>query len=254
MKIATWNVNSLRVRLEHVLAWLKMASPDVLALQEIKMVDEVFPVEAFQALGYHSVFSGQATYNGVAILSKEIPQVLARDFPDYVDPQRRLLAVKIRDLFILNIYVPNGSEVGSEKYQYKLAWLDHLEQFLRKMLQEHPKLVVLGDFNIAPSDEDVHDPVAWQGSILVSPSEREAFNRLIQLGFEDSFLRMPVARRFTWWDYRMGAFKRNHGARIDHIMISGVLVNDLKGFEIDTQPRAWERPSDHTPVMIKLDY
>ena len=211
---ATWNVNSLRVRLEHVLAWLGTASPDVLALQETKIVDGVFPHEAFAALGYHCIFSGQPTYNGVAILSK-IPGEDSRvivDFPDFLDPQRRILGMQIQGLFILNIYVPNGAEVGSEKYQYKLAWLSHLERFLKETLREHPKLVVLGDFNIAPSDEDVHDPVAWQGSVLVSPQEREALGRIMQLGFADSFLLAspPGSDRFSWWDYRMGAFRRNH--------------------------------------------
>lgn len=253
MKIATWNVNSLRVRLDHVLSWLRMTSPDVLALQETKVTDDLFPVAAFEALGYYSACSGQSTYNGVALLTKSpLSTEVVTDFADFRDDQRRILGISYQDLYLLNVYVPNGSAVGSEKYKYKLQWLMHLHAFLAERLCAHPKLVVLGDFNIAPTDQDIHDPAAWEGSILVSPAEREAWQALLSLGLCDSLAHTSC--HYTWWDYRQGAFRRNHGARIDHILLSKTLASSLQTCHIDREPRGWERPSDHTPVVVTLDY
>lgn len=251
MKIASWNVNSLRVRLEHVLAWLKTASPDVLALQETKVTDELFPVAEFEALGYRCVFSGQPTYNGVAILTKSPLASDVVDAPYFVDTQRRVLGVLYQEVYILNVYVPNGSAVGSEKYHYKLQWLMSLEAFLKKKLAEYPRLVVLGDFNIAPTNQDIHDPQAWEGSILVSPQEREAWRRLLSLGLFDSL--SQTSDQYTWWDYRNASFRRNHGARIDHVLLSKALASSLQSCHIDKDPRGWVRPSDHAPVVVRLD-
>lgn len=254
MKIATWNVNSLRVRLEHVLTWLKAVSPDVLALQETKVTDTLFPVETFQAVGYYAIFSGQPTYNGVALLAKSpfLTNTAVTHFPDCLDDQRRVLGIPYQDVYILNLYVPNGAAVGSEKYGYKLTWLAHLEAFLREKLCEYPKLVVLGDFNIAPGDQDVHNPAVWEGSVLVSPPERDAWQRLLSLGLFDSLSHTSGA--YTWWDYRHGAFRQNHGARIDHVLLSKTLASLLQSCHIDREPRGWERPSDHAPVIVRLDY
>lgn len=254
-KIATWNVNSINVRLSHVLEWLEVASPDVLALQEIKVTDDKFPAEAFKDAGYFSVFSGQKTYNGVAILSKAAiaPQNLLTDFPDFNDPQRRVMGMMIGDIFVLNLYVPNGSVVDSDKYAYKLEWLGRLYDYLKEKLAEHKKVIVLGDFNIAPRDQDVHDPKAWEGSVLVSDRERAALQKIMDLGFVDSFVHAPEGETiFSWWDYRMAAFRRNLGVRIDHILLSEMLVPALSSCIIDKTPRKWERPSDHAPVIAVL--
>ena len=253
MKIATWNVNSLRVRLPQVLQWLESAQPDFLALQETKTTDDVFPETDLLAAGYHALFSGQKTYNGVAILSRTPGRDIITDIPGLEDPQRRVLATTYGDVRLINLYVPNGESIESDKYQYKLNWLDKLAEWLKSELQQHAKLVVVGDFNIAPADADVHDPVAWKDSVLCSPAERAAFHRLLGLGLCDSFRNFEQPENsFSWWDYRMNAFRRNRGLRIDHILASTALCKACSACNIDKVPRAWERPSDHTPVVAEF--
>lgn len=253
MKIASWNVNSLRVRLPHVLAWLESAKPDVLALQELKIPDDVFPVQELEQAGYHAVFSGQKTYNGVAILSKEKATDVVTDFPDIQDPQRRVLCATIDGVRILNVYIPNGQDVESDKYQYKLAWLKAMHAFLKSELQKHDKLVVLGDFNIAPEDIDVHNPASWKGKVLCSKPEREALQKIMSLGLYDCFRELnPDDQLFSWWDYRLNAFKRDMGLRIDLILATEAMLEQCKSGYIDQYPRTLERPSDHTPVVAEF--
>lgn len=252
-KIATWNVNSLRVRLPQVLEWLTTAKPDVLALQETKLLDTDFPAVDLQAVGYHSVFSGQKTYNGMAILSRESGQDIVTALPGMEDPQKRVLTMTVGQYRIINLYVPNGESVGSEKYAYKQAWLEKATIFIQSELKRHPKLIVLGDFNIAPEDQDVHDPAEWEGKVLFSAPERAAFQDLLQLGLRDCFRLKPQPdKSFSWWDYRMNAFKRNRGLRIDHILASSLLAPYCTQCLIDKVPRGWERPSDHTPVLAEF--
>jgi exodeoxyribonuclease-3 len=253
-KIATWNVNSLKVRLGHVLDWLAAEKPDVLALQETKTVDENFPLEQIEAAGYRAAFAGQKTYNGVATLSLAAGEELATELPGLNDPQRRILASTIDGVRVLNVYVPNGQEVGSEKYAYKLDWLEKLRGYLAAELSRHPRLVVLGDFNIAPEDRDVHDPEAWRGKILCSDPERAALGALLDLGLRDLFRLFDQEERlFSWWDYRMLGFRRNHGLRIDLILASKPLAEACTACRIDKEPRRLERPSDHTPVVAELE-
>lgn len=253
MKIATWNVNSLRVRLPHVLAWLQEAKPDVLALQEIKMQDQDFPHAAIQEAGYVAVVSGQKTYNGVAVLSREASTNVVKDIVGLEDPQRRMLAATINGVRIINLYVPNGESVVSDKYQYKLHWLNKLIAFLKNEIQQHPQTVILGDFNIAPAEIDVHDPQSWQGQVLFSDLERSAFQEMLQIGFIDCFRHhSPTQQAYSWWDYRLNAFKRNLGARIDHILASHSLMPNCQSCIIDKKTRALERPSDHAPVMAEF--
>lgn len=253
MKIATWNVNSLTVRLPHVLEWLASASPDVLVLQEIKQVTDAFAANAFSEIGYQSVASGQKTYNGVAVISRESATEIVTDFPGFDDPQRRILAATIGGVRVVNLYVPNGNSVGSEKYEYKLAWLKALKGFLEDELKTYGKLVVLGDFNIAPDDRDVHDPVKWGEDILCSPPERRALEELIDLGLSDVFRQFEQAEKtFSWWDYRAAGFRRNAGLRIDLILASKALAEVCEASYIDREPRTWERPSDHTPVIAEF--
>lgn len=254
LTVATWNVNSLRVRLPHVLDWLQEQQPDLLALQEIKMTNDQFPLEEIQAAGYESVFSGQKTYNGVAILSRNGSSTSTSGIPDYDDPQQRVIAADYGDVTLLNLYVPNGSEVGSEKYQYKLDWFSRLHPYVEQLLTEKKHLIVVGDLNIAPADEDVHDPEEWQGKVLVSDAERAEFNRLIEHGLTDCFRALeqePGA--YSWWDYRAAGFRRNRGLRIDHILASKALCKKLHSCEIDKNPRKLERPSDHTPVLARFE-
>jgi exodeoxyribonuclease-3 len=253
MKVATWNVNSLNVRLQQVLDWLDAATPDVLVLQEIKQVTEAFPADTFAGIGYHGVANGQKTYNGVAVLSRSESADLVTDFPGFDDPQRRILAATIDGVRVVNLYVPNGSEVGSEKYAYKLGWLDALKGFLESEMASHEKLVVLGDFNIAPDDRDVYDPEKWGDAILCSPKERAALESLIDLGLSDVFrqFEQPEAA-FSWWDYRAAGFRRNAGLRIDLILASKALADRCEASYIDREPRTWERPSDHTPVIAEF--
>lgn len=253
MKLATWNVNSLKVRLPHVLDWLAANPVDVLCLQETKQQDSDFPQAVLQEAGYHSVFSGQKTYNGVAILSRAPGQDVQHGIPDHGDDQKRVIAATYGDIRVVDVYIPNGQSIDSDKYQYKLGWLDALRDWLKLELARCPKLVLLGDYNIAPEDRDVHDPVAWQGNVLVSEPERAKFRNLEQLGLRDSFRLFEQAEKsFTWWDYRMMGFRRNHGLRIDHILISEPLVAQCKSCVIDKAPRKLERPSDHTPVIVEL--
>ena len=256
MMIATWNVNSLKVRLPHVLDWLADKAPDLVALQETKIQDENFPVAELAAAGWQAVYSGQKAYNGVAILSRPgaEPRDVVVDLPGFDDHQRRVLAATYGDLRLVNLYVPNGSEVGSDKYAYKLQWLEHLRRWLAEELAAHPLLAVVGDFNVAPEDRDVHDPEAWAGSVLVSPAERAAFREILALGLHDAFrLFEQGGGHYSWWDYRAAAFRRNRGLRIDHILVSNALRARCRACAIDTAPRGWERPSDHAPVYAVFD-
>ncbi len=254
MKIATWNVNSLKVRLPHVLDWLAAHQPDALCLQELKMEDAVFPRAKIEAAGYRAQFMGQKTYNGVAILSRVEATDVVRNIPDFADEQKRVLACSLGDVRVICCYVPNGQAVGADKYEYKLRWLDALAQWLKAELARHPKLIVVGDYNIAPDDRDVHDPKQWEGQILCSEPERAAYRTLLALGLHDSFRLFEQAdKSFTWWDYRMNGFKRNLGLRIDHILVSNAIVKQCTSCAIDLAPRKLERPSDHAPVYAVLD-
>ncbi len=251
--LATWNVNSLRVRLEQVLAWLQEHKPDVLVLQEIKMTDEMFPLETFTNLGYHVAVAGQPTYNGVAILSRTPLQDVVVGIPDYDDPQKRVLAATIADIRVICVYVPNGASVDSDKYGYKLQWFEKLLAYVKNTLAAYPQTIILGDYNIAPEDRDVHDPLAWQGQVLVSAKERACFEALLALGLNDTFrVLAPEDNSYTWWDYRMNAFKRNLGLRIDHILATPAVMARAERCFIDKLPRTLERPSDHTPVILQL--
>lgn len=253
MKLATWNVNSLRVRLEQVQEWLRLAAPDVLGLQETKLQDHEFPRAVLEGCGYHVHFAGQRTYNGVALLSREPMHDVVTGLDGFPDEQRRVLAATVNGVRVWNLYVPNGQRVGSEKYEYKLQWLAALERTLAAELAQHEYLAVMGDFNIAPGDEDVHDPKAWEGKVLCSEPEREALRRLQALGLQDVFTRFePQESRFTWWDYRAAAFRRNLGLRIDLILASAALAERCVACSVDVVPRRWERPSDHAPVSAEF--
>lgn len=253
MKIATWNVNSLKVRLPQVLDWIAASGPDVLALQETKLTDDAFPVEAIREAGYRCVYAGQKTYNGVAILAKGEPADVLTDIPGLDDPQRRILAATVDGVRVLNLYVVNGEAVGSGKYAYKLDWLARVTEFIAGELKRHERFVVLGDFNIAPDDRDVHDPEAWHERILCSTPEREALNRILGLGLTDCFRRFEQPERsFSWWDYRAAAFRRNLGLRIDLILTSPALTEACSACTIDVAPRRLERPSDHAPVVAEF--
>jgi len=253
LKLATWNVNSLKVRLPHVLDWLAVNQPDALCLQETKLEDPKFPVAEIEAAGYRAIFAGQKTYNGVAILSKETAADVQSGIPGYDDPQKRVLAATIGGVRVISVYVPNGESVESEKYKYKLAWLERLAAWLRTEIATHPKLAILGDYNIAPDERDVYDPKAWEGQVLFSEPERTAFRRLLELGLKDSFrLFEQPEKSYTWWDYRMNMFKRKLGLRIDHILLSASLASACRACTIDRDMRARERPSDHAPVMAEV--
>ncbi|HKO88987.1 MAG TPA: exodeoxyribonuclease III [Burkholderiales bacterium] len=253
MKIAAWNVNSLKVRLPHVLQWLENRQPDVLCLQEIKCEDDKFPRGELESTGYHLAYCGQKTYNGVAILSRHPMSNIVPGIAGFEDEQKRVLSATIGGIRVICIYVPNGQSVGSEKYEYKMRWLKALSAGLRSELSRNPRIVVLGDFNIAPEDCDVHDPKLWEGQIHVSEAERAAFRDLLQLGFKDSFRLFPQQEKaYSWWDYRMNQFKRNMGLRIDHVLLSDALSSLCMGSYIDAEPRRLERPSDHAPVWVEL--
>lgn len=253
LKLATWNVNSLKVRLEQVINWLKLTKVDILALQETKLTDEYFPTNIFSELNYHVVFTGQKSYNGVAIISRYPLEEISLGIPSFEDPQRRVLAATVSDLRLINLYVPNGSELGSEKYAYKLLWLQNTLSFIKEQLRLYPKLAVVGDFNIAPEDRDVHDPLEWENSVMVSLAERQAFSDLLALGLSDSFRNFEQEENlFSWWDYRAASFRRNRGLRIDHILLSEALNNCCLSSQIDSSPRKWPRPSDHAPVWVEL--
>lgn len=253
MKIATWNVNSLKVRLPHVLDWLAANQPDALCLQETKMEDKVFPYAEIEAAGYRAVHNGQKTYNGVAILTRGEMADVQYDIPDFADHQKRVLAATVNGMRIICAYMPNGQAVGSEKYAYKLQWLRALTDWLRAEIAQHPRLALLGDYNIAPDDRDVHDPVAWKDQILCSEAEREAFRQLIGLGLSDAFRLFDQPEKiFSWWDYRQMGFRLNRGLRIDHILLTPALASTCQTCVIDKAPRKLERPSDHAPVMAEI--
>ena len=254
MKIATWNVNSLKVRLPQVLDWLNAMQPDVLCLQETKMEDKAFPANELAAAGYVGLaHNGQKTYNGVAILARTALLDVARDLPGFDDLQKRVIAATIQGVRVVCVYVPNGQAVGEEKYAYKLRWLHALQQWLDGELQRHPELVLLGDFNIAPADEDVHDPEAWREQILCSSAERAALDGLLQLGLMDAFRLFEQApKSYSWWDYRQMGFRLNRGLPIDHILLSTALAPRCRACAIDKAPRRLERPSDHAPVWAEL--
>jgi exodeoxyribonuclease III len=253
MKLATWNVNSLNVRLSHVLDWLNANQPDVLCLQETKQEDSKFPYQILSDAGYHALHSGQKTYNGVAILSRQPPTNQQFGIPGFDDIQKRVIAANIGNTRVVCAYIPNGQALDSDKYQYKLRWLEALTHWLQDELKTYPDLVLLGDYNIAPEDRDVHDPKAWEGQVLVSEKERAAFQKLLGLGLRDAFrLFDQTADSFSWWDYRMAAFRRGMGLRIDHILVSSPLIKKCKSCWIDKTPRKLERPSDHTPVVLEL--
>ncbi|BDU15040.1 exodeoxyribonuclease III [Lysobacter auxotrophicus] len=254
MKIASWNVNSLNVRLPHLEQWLATSSPDIVALQETKLEDEKFPDDPLLAMGYRSVFAGQKSYNGVAVLSRERATDVQIGVPGLEDEQKRVLAATVGDLRIVNLYVVNGQSVGSDKYAYKLRWLEAVHDWLAQELVTHPRMIVLGDFNIAPDDRDVHDPAVWNdGHILTSRAERDALERLYALGLHDSYRALnPDATQFSWWDYRMGGFRRNLGLRIDLTLVSEALRPHAVASDIDREPRTWDRPSDHAPAWVEL--
>jgi exodeoxyribonuclease-3 len=254
MKVATWNVNSLRVRLPHLLGWLEANSPDVMCLQETKCEDETFPSEELRAAGYASVHHGQRAYNGVAILSRAEGASVSRGIPGFDDDQSRVIAMDLRGARFVSVYVPNGQSVGSDKYAYKLRWLEALGAWLKSLLASNSRVAVLGDFNIAPEDRDVHDPAAWAGQVLASEPERAALRRILALGFADAFrLFEQPERSYTWWDYRMNAFRRKMGLRIDHALLSPALAKACRACTIDDKPRRLERPSDHAPVVCELE-
>lgn len=252
--VASWNVNSLKVRLPQLIEWLAHHRPDAVALQETKLTDEGFPTLELAAAGYQAVFAGQKTYNGVALLAREPIEACGYGLPDFADEQKRVIAGTINGIRVIDLYVPNGQAVGSEKYEYKLNWLSALHRWLSEEIKVHPNMVVLGDFNIAPADQDVHDPWEWEGRVLFSEPEKAAFEKLIEVGLVDSFRRFEQApKTFSWWDYRMNSFKRNRGLRIDHILVSPALVPRLSASTVDVAPRMLERPSDHAPVLATLD-
>lgn len=254
MKIASWNVNSLNVRLPHLQRWLDEFKPDVVALQETKLEDPKFPDAALAELGYRSVFCGQKTYNGVALVSRlPFAGECITAIPDFDDPQKRVLAATVGDVRIVDLYVVNGEAVGSEKYDYKLRWLAAVRAWLQREIEQHPNLVVLGDFNIAPDDRDVHDPKRWRDKVLCSVPEREALQSLQALGLHDSFrLFNDEAGHHSWWDYRLAAFQRGWGLRIDLVLVSEALRGRCVAAGIDIEPRRWERPSDHTPAWVEI--
>lgn len=254
LRVASWNVNSLNVRLPQVLEWAEQQRPDLLALQETKLADERFPSQKLADAGWQEVHAGQKTYNGVAILARGEAHDIVTDLPGLEDPQRRVLAATYGDLRLVNLYVPNGSEVGSEKFDYKLRWLEALTDFLRDELARHEQVVVVGDFNIAPAAADVHDPEAWEGRVLFSETERAAFQRLLDLGLADTFRLFDQPEGvYSWWDYRMNLFRRGMGLRIDHILASPALAKVCTRSSVDPEPRGWERPSDHAPAVADFD-
>ena len=254
MKVASWNVNSIRVREQQVLDWLEAEKPDVLGLQEIKMPTDDFPVEAFAEVGYHSAVDGQKTYNGVALLSPVAADNIHCRLPEFEDEQRRAIAGTYNGTRVINLYVPNGKAVGDEKYEYKLSWLRALSTWVKAELAAHEKVVVMGDFNIAPDDRDIHDPEEWIGKILCSDAEREALNDLMGLGLTDSFrLFEQEEKLFSWWDYRAAGFRRNRGLRIDLLLVSAAVKATCTASRIDKEPRKLERPSDHAPVIVEFD-
>lgn len=259
MKLATWNINSLKVRLPQVLEWLDNNPVDALCLQELKLTDDKFPLEAFTEKGYQACWTGQKTYNGVAIISRSAGIDVQRNLPNFDDHQQRIIAATypspIGDVRIISAYCPNGQAVGSDKYDYKLKWFKALHLWIADELKRYPRLAILGDYNIAPKDEDVHDPAKWEGCNLVSEAERAALNELIGLGLVDSFREFEQEEKsFSWWDYRQLGFRRNAGLRIDHVLLSKELLPFCTSCIIDKTPRRNEQPSDHAPVIATLEW
>ena len=253
MKLAAWNVNSLRVRLPHLTDWLAQAQPDIMCLQELKLEDAKFPRAELEAAGYQSAFSGQKTYNGVAILSRAPLLDVSAGIPGFLDEQKRVIAATVGELRVICVYCPNGQAVGSEKYDYKLRWFAALKEYLAAELARHPRLAVAGDFNVAPEDRDVHDPKAWEGQVHVSEPERSAWRALLSLGLKDSFRLFEQPEKiYSWWDYRMMGFRRNAGLRIDHLLVSAELAKRCTASTVDKAPRKLERPSDHAPVIAEF--
>ena len=257
MKIATWNVNSLKVRQQHVIDWLATSGVDVLCMQELKLTDDKFPVAELAAVGYRSWFAGQKTYNGVGILVRDTLTVdettIVRNIPAFEDPQQRVIAATIEGVRIISAYFPNGQAPGTEKFAYKMRWLEALRDWIEGEMKTYPQLALLGDYNIAPEDRDVHDPKAWEGQNLVSPEERAHFVQLIELGLTDTFRMFEQPEKlYTWWDYRMLGFRRNAGLRIDHILVTAELAAQCTACEVDKVPRKWEQPSDHAPVIATI--
>jgi exodeoxyribonuclease-3 len=254
MKIAAWNVNSLKVRLPQLLDFLATRQPDAVCLQETKLTDACFPVAELAAAGYRVVFSGQKTYNGVAIVSRTEPVDVQIGIPGLEDEQQRVIAATVDGVRLVCVYCPNGQSLDSDKYPYKLAWFDALTAWLKDELTRHPKLAVLGDYNIAPDDRDVHDPEVWKDCVLVSGPERARFQGLLGVGLKDSFrLFDQPEKTFSWWDYRMMGFRRNHGLRIDHILLSEPLAAACTASTVDRDMRKLERPSDHAPVVAEIN-
>lgn len=252
-KLGTWNVNSLAVRLPQLLAWLATEQPDVLVLQETKLTDDKFPAAELAEAGWRAAWFGQKTYNGVAVLAREQPQDVVRNIPGFGDEQARVIAATVGGLRVVGAYFPNGQAPGSEKFDYKLAWIRALRDWLRDELARHPRLVLMGDFNIAPEDRDVHDPVAWAGQILCTDEERTHFRALLGLGLVDAYrLFEQPDKCWSWWDYRQLAFRRDQGLRIDHVLVSQALAGAVAACGIDRAPRRHERPSDHAPVLLTL--
>ncbi len=253
MKLAAWNVNSLKVRLPHLTDWLAQARPDVICLQELKLEDAKFPRSELQTTGYHAAFSGQKTYNGVAILSRTPLLEVSTGIAGFQDEQKRVLAATVAGIRVICVYCPNGQSVGSEKYEYKLRWFAALRVYVAAELSRHPLLALAGDFNVAPEDRDVHDPKAWEGQVLVSEPERAAWRSLLDLGLVDSFRLFEQPEKiYSWWDYRMLGFRRNAGLRIDHVLASAELAKRCTASSVDKEPRRLERPSDHAPVIAEF--
>jgi exodeoxyribonuclease-3 len=254
MQIATWNVNSLSVRLPHVLNWLQEHQPEVLCLQETKLSDDKFPREVWAGLGYRVKFFGQKTYNGVALITRSEATDVVHNIPGFADEQARVIAATVEGIRVIGAYFPNGESPKSDKFQYKMKWLKALSTWLVTELKQHSQLALLGDFNIAPEDRDTYDPALWAGKVLCSDLERAAFTRLIELGLVDTFRQFEQAEKsFTWWDYRMQAFRRKMGMRIDHILATATLAQTCSACVVDTEPRKHERPSDHAPVVASFD-
>lgn len=253
MKLASWNVNSIRQRLTHVVDWLAAHEPDVLALQEIKAEADKFPLADIEATGYHCVLDGQKAYNGVALLSRDTPADVATGIPGFSDEQRRVIAATYGGTRVINVYVPNGQSVGSDKYRYKLNWLDALVAYVAAELQRYEQLAIVGDFNIAPDDRDVHDPELWRDMVLCSGPERDRLKALLDLGLSDTFRLFDQPEgSWSWWDYREMNFRRKRGLRIDLILASKALADRCMASTIDIEPRKLDKPSDHAPVVAVL--
>jgi exodeoxyribonuclease-3 len=255
MKLATWNVNSIIARVPLVTRWLAAAQPDVLCMQETKCTDDKFPVLDFKAIGYDCLIFGQQSYNGVAILTRAGCAEVKRGFPDDdATSHARLLAADVGGIRVINVYIPNGQAVGTEKYQFKLQWMQHLREFLDQNCDQNTPVLLCGDFNVAPEDRDVHDPRLWQNRILCSDAERAALQHVKDWGFTDTFrMHTEEGGHYSWWDYRAGGFRRNLGLRIDHVWVSAPLAARSRQTIIDKDPRGWERPSDHAPVVAEFD-